>query len=77
MLSVDHAFCERLYLFVLQSMEVVQTFNRTVLSDRAFYRVRDFGNPAKIQGRTQKYHIPAPPNCQASRENNNSTVLPY
>ena len=46
---------------------IVQIFNRTSLSDRAAYRVRDFGNSAKIQGRTQKYHVPAPPKCQASR----------
>ena len=31
------------------------------------YRVRDFWNPAKIQGRTQKYHVPVPPKCQALR----------
>ena len=71
MLSVDHAFCERLYLCdfyrrSLQSMEVVQTFNRTSFSDRAAYRVWDFGNPTKIHGRTQKYHVTAPPKCQAS-----------
>ena len=40
MLSVDHAFCEILYVCnfnreSLQSKEVVQTFNRTSLSDRA------------------------------------------
>ena len=75
MLSVDHAFCERLYLCdfnreSLQSREVVQTFNRTSLSDRAAYRVRDFGNPTKIQGRTQKYCVPAPPKCQASHVKN-------
>ena len=56
--------------------EVVQISNRTSLSDRAAYRVRDFGNPAKIQDRTQKYHVPAPPKCQASRVKNNSNVLP-
>ena len=56
--------------------EVVQTFNRTSLSDRAAYSVWDSGNPAKIQGRMQKYHVPAPPKCQASRAKNNSTVLP-
>ena len=44
----------------MQSMVVVQTFNRTSLSNRATNRVWDFGNPAKIQGRTQKYHVPAP-----------------
>ena len=65
MLSVDHAFCKRLYLCAfnrgsMQSREVVQTLNRTALSDRAAYRVWDFGNPVKIQGRTQKYHVPAP-----------------
>ena len=55
MLSIDHAFCGRLYLRdfnweSLLSREVVQTFNRTSLSDRAAaYRVWDFGNPAKIQ----------------------------
>ena len=38
----------------MKSMEVVQTFNRTSLSDRAANRVWDFGNPAKIQGRMQK-----------------------
>ena len=59
MLSVDHTFCERLYLCdfnreSLQSWEVVQTFDRTSLSDRAAYRVPDFGNPAKIQDKTQK-----------------------
>ena len=67
MLSVDHAFCERLYLYDFnKSREVVQTFNRTSLSDRAAYRVHDFRNPMKIQDRTQKYHVPAPPKCQAS-----------
>ena len=62
----------------LQSREVVQIFNRTSFSDRAAYKVRDFGNPWKIQGRTQKYHVPAPPKCQASRvrKNYNSTMLP-
>ena len=66
MLSIDHAFCGRLYLRdfnweSLLSREVVQTFNRTSLSDRAAaYRVWDFGNPAKIQDRTQKYHVPVP-----------------
>ena len=61
MLSVDHAFCDRLYLCDFnRSREVVQTFNRTSLSDRAAYRVWDFGNPVKIQGRAQKYHLPAP-----------------
>ena len=54
MLSVDHAFYERLYLQdfnreYLQSTEVVQTCNRTSLSDRAAYRVRDFGNPLKFK----------------------------
>ena len=39
MLSVDPAFCERLYLCdfnrgSMHSMEVVQTFNRTLLSDK-------------------------------------------
>ena len=56
MLSVDHAFCERLYLFdfnreSMQLREVVQTFNRTSISDRAAYRVRDLRDPAKIHGR--------------------------
>ena len=69
MLSVDHAFCERLYLCdfnreSLQAREVVQTFNKTSSSDRAAYRLWDLGNPAKIQGRTQKYLVPK---CQASR----------
>ena len=61
----------------MQSREVVQTFNRTSLPDRAAYRVCDFGNSAKIQGRTQKYmyHVSAPPKCQASRIKNR-TVLP-
>ena len=45
-------------------MEVVQTFNRTSLSDRAAYMVRGFGNPRKIQGRTQKYRVPAPQNAK-------------
>ena len=80
MLIVDHAFCERLNLCdfnreSLQSKEVVQTFNKTSLSEGAAYRVRNFGNPAKFQGRTQKYHVPASPKCQASRVKN-STVLP-
>ena len=68
MLSVYHAFCERLYLcdFNRESREVVQTFNRTSLSDRAAYRVWDFWDPAKNQGKRQKYHAPAPPNLQAS-----------
>ena len=70
MLDVDHAFCERLYVYdfntdSMQSMEVVQTLNRTALFDGAPYRVREFGNPAKIQGGTQKYHIFALPKCQA------------
>ena len=61
MLSIDHAFCERLYSCDFnRSREVVQTFNRTSLSERAAYRVWDFGNPVKIQGRAQKYHVPAP-----------------
>ena len=72
MLSVDHAFCERLYLCdfnreYLQSREVVQTWNRTSLSDRAAYRVRDFGNPPKNRAERKKYHVPAPPKCQAPR----------
>ena len=72
MLCVDHTFCERLYLFdfnreSMQSSEVVRTFHRTSLSNRAAYRVRDYRNPMKIQGRTQKYHVPTPPKCQASR----------
>ena len=71
MLNVDHAFCERLYLCdfnreSMQSREVVQTCNRTSLSNRAAYGVRDFRNPVKIQGRTQKHHVPAPPKCQGS-----------
>ena len=69
MLSVDHVFCERSYLCdfnreSLQSREVVQTFNRTSLSDNAAYRVQGFGNPGKIQGRTQKYRVPAPQNAK-------------
>ena len=44
----------------MQSREVVQTSNITSLSDRAAYRVRDFGNPAKIQGRTKKTCPQAP-----------------
>ena len=65
-------FCEILYLSdfnrgSMQSREVVQTFDRTSLSDRAAYRVWDFGNPVKIQCRTQNYHVHAPPKCQASR----------
>ena len=49
MLSVDHAFCEILNLcdfnlVSLQSREVVQTFNKTSISDRAAYRVWDFQN---------------------------------
>ena len=79
--SIDHAFCEISYLCDLnrrsmQSREVVRTFNRTSLSDRAGYRVLDFGNPAKIQGRMQTYHVPAPPKCHASRVKNNSSMLP-
>ena len=81
MLSADHAFCERLYFCdfnrgSMQSRELVQTFNRTSLSERAAYGVWDFENPAKIQARTQKYHVPVPPKCQASHVKNNSTVLP-
>ena len=71
MLSVDHAFCERLYLcdFNMESMqsrtrEVVQTFNRILLSDRATYWVRDFGNPVKIQGRTQNIMSLHPQNAK-------------
>ena len=56
MLSVDHAFCEKLYLCDFNRESMIEP-----LSDRAAYRVRDFGNPVKIQGRTQKYHVPAPP----------------
>ena len=72
MLSIDHAFCGRLYLRdfnwePLLSREVVQTFNRTSLSNRAAYSVRDFENLAKIQDKTQKYHVPVPPICHASR----------
>ena len=79
MLRVDHAFCEILYLYdfnrgSMQSREVVQTFNRTSLSDRAAFRVWDFGNPTKIKGRTQ--NIMRPPNCQASRVKNNSIMPP-
>ena len=70
MLNAHHAFCERLYFCdfnreSMQSREVVQTFNlgpsilgprfnRTSLSDRAAYRMRDFRNPMEIQGRAQK-----------------------
>ena len=64
MLSVDHAFVLPLCDFnrgYMQSREVIQTFNRTSLSDRAS---KDFGNLAKIQGRTQTYHVPAPKKCQ-------------
>ena len=57
-------------------MEVVQTFNRTSFSDGAAFRVWDFRNPAKTQGRTQKYHVTAPLKCQASSVKNNSSVLP-
>ena len=60
----------------MQSREVVQTFNRTLLSDRAANRVWDLGNPAEFQDRTQKYHVPAPPKCQASHIKNNIAVLP-
>ena len=72
MLSVDHVYCERSYLCdfnreSLQSREVVQTFNRTSLSDNAAYRVQGLGNPGKIQGRTQKYRVPCAPECQATR----------
>ena len=45
-------------------MEVVQTFDITSLSDIAAYRLWDFGNPAKIQGKTKNYHVPAPTKCQ-------------
>ena len=69
MLSVDHVYCKRSYLCdfnreSLQSREVVQTFNRTSLSDNAAYRVQGFGNPGKFQGRTQKYCVPAPQNAK-------------
>ena len=80
MLNADHAFCERLYFCDFnresrQSREVVQTFNlgpsilglrfnRTSLSDRTAYRMRDFRNPMKIQGRAQKHHVPVPPNAK-------------
>ena len=65
-------FCERLFLcdfnggiYAVKGGGVVQTFNITTLFDRAAYRVWDFGNPAKIQGRTQKYHVPVPLKWQA------------
>ena len=69
MLSIDHASCERLYLCdfnkgSMRSREVVQTFNRTSLSDRAADRVWDFRNPAKIQGNPQKYRVPVPQNAK-------------
>ena len=71
MLTIYHAFCERLHVddFNMGSMhsrEVVQTFNITSLSDRAVYTcmVWDLGNPAKIQGKTQKCHVLAPPNAK-------------
>ena len=72
MLCVDLAFCEILYFFdfngeSFQSSEVVQTFQRTSLSDRAAYRVQDFRNPMKIQDRTQNIMSLRPTKCQASR----------
>ena len=50
--SVDHAFCGRLYVYdfkrgSLLSMEVVQTFNRTSLSDITSYRVLSSDKPLK------------------------------
>ena len=60
----SYAVLENSWLFDILKItqKVVQTFNRTSLSDRAAYRVLDFGNPAKIQGKSKKYHVPpAPP----------------
>ena len=48
MLIVDLAFCERLYLCDLAVKGGSQNIFRTSFSDRATYRVRDFGNPTKI-----------------------------
>ena len=48
----------------MQSREVVQTFDRTSVCDRAAFKVWDFGNPTKIQDRTQKRHVLVPPNAK-------------
>ena len=68
--SVDHAFCGRLYLCdfkrgSLLSMEVVQTFNRTSLSDITSYRVLSSETPQKFQAKRKKYHVSTLPKCQA------------
>ena len=73
MLSVNHVYLCDFNKNILRSREVVQTFDRTSLSDRATYRVRDIGNPAKIRGS----HVPASPKRQESRVKNKSTVRWY
>ena len=54
MLSVEHAFCERLYLCdfnreSLQSMEVVQTFNRNNYLTELLIGCRTSGIPRKFK----------------------------
>ena len=73
-------FVKRLYLRdcnrgSMQSREVVQTFNKTSLSDRAAYRVWDLGI-LRISRQNAKILCPCAPKCQASRVKYYSTVLP-
>ena len=69
MLSADPAFCERLYLCdfdrgSIQSMEVVQTFNRTLLSDQAAYRVCNFEIPRKFKAERKNIMSMRPQNAK-------------
>ena len=66
MLSVDHAFFVKYYTCVILIGDLCSQERFSIhLIDRAAHRVWDFGQ-SKIEGRTQKYHVPAPTRCQAS-----------
>ena len=56
MLSIDHAFCERLYLCDFKSAVKGGSPEQLIGSGT--------GNLAKIQSRMQKYHVPAPKNAK-------------
>ena len=62
----------------MQSREVVQTSNRTSLSDRAAYnRVLDFGNPTKNSRQNAKRSCPCAPKMPCVTPKNIILVLCY
>ena len=76
MLFVKDYTCVILIGNLLQSREVVQTFNRTSLSERAAYGAR-LRESRENSRQTAKISCPCAPKIPSvTREKNNSTMLP-